>query len=430
MAKIKLDLPFVKSVKPTDKIEMYFDIAMPRFALRVFPSGNKSFVIKYRNKYGQQRLFTVGTFPTLTLEKARKKAHGLLEQVEHDQDPAEQKHGDKNTMTVSQLCDLYKERGFGDKKPSTVMNDISRIEHHIKPLIGNRPISTITYGMVEDMMQDIQKGHKIAISKKGDKLRSKIVIRGGREAATRTTQLLGAIFQFAVRRGLMDSNPAYGIKKPAGVVKDAHLTLADLRILGTVLNMPEIQAKYKTAVSAIKLLALTGCRRSEILTLKWEYVDFEHQTFHFPDTKTGKQDRPFGVAALRLLNHMDRDTNSEWVFPSTVDNSKHLTGLLRIFKSIQETKDQDQRQIFTKPDIGLHTLRHSFATIAHDELGYSDLTIAGLLGHQVIKNTTNRYTHLIDASQISAANKVSLLISAALENAEPAAKVIPFEKRA
>lgn len=428
MAKRKLDLPFVKSVQPTDKRETYFDTSLPCFALRVFPTGAKSFIIKYRNKYDQQRFHKIGSFPTMTLEKARERARELLQDIELGGDPAKQKQEDKDVLTVSELCELYLEKGLGEKKASTVMNDKSRIERHIKPLIGNEPIRTLTRGQVEDMMQDIAKGKKIATSIKGDKPRSKITIRGGRDAATRTTQLLGAILQFGVRRELLDKNPAYGIKKPKSNTRDIYLTLDDVRTLGRALNSSAVQTTYKAAADAIKLLLMTGCRKSEILSLRWEYIDFQNQVFRFPDTKTGKQNRPFGLGALNLLRELERNKKSDWVFPSTIDSTKHMTALLRTFKTIQETKDDSDNQIFTKQQVGLHTLRHSFSSIAHNELNYSKLTRSGLLGHRKGNDVTERYTHLPDESQIHAANRLSLLISSALNDTTHTGKIINISK--
>lgn len=428
MAVEKLNLTFVKSVEPTDKDSFYYDSAMPGFALRVYPTGTKKFYIKYRNKFGQQRLHKIGTFPTITLEKAKKRAGELLQDVELGGDPAKKKQEDKEVLTVSELCDLYLEKGIDNKKPSTIMNDRSRIERHIKPLIGNEPISTLTRGQIEDMMQDIAKGTKVAFSAKSDKPRGKIVIRGGREVASRTTQLLGAILQFGVRRGLVEKNNAHGIKKPKTNIRDVFLTLDDVKTLGRALNDLTVQTVYKTAADAIKLLLMTGCRKSEVLTLRWEYIDFTNQVFRFPDTKTGKQDRPFGIGALNLLRELESKKTSTWVFPSSVDNTKHLTGLLRIFQTIQKTCDENKKQIFTKHDVALHTLRHSFATIAHDELNFSELTIAGLLGHRVIRTTTSHYTHLPDKSQIQAADTISIRISDALNNAETKGKIFNISK--
>lgn len=429
MAKEKLTVPLVKQIEPTGKIELYFDSELPCFALRVFPSGFKSFVIKYRNENGQQRLFTVGSAKVLTLDQARKLAREHLQDVEHGGDPAKQKKADKEVLTVSELCDLYLQKGLGEKKPSTIMNDKSRIENHIKPLIGREIITNLKRSQVEDMMLDIANGKKIAVEKKGDKPRGKITIRGGRDAAARTTQLLGAILQFAVRRELIEKNPARDIRKAPAKRREEHLTTDDLRPLGIILNDPKINATNKTATDAIKLLLMTGCRKSELLTLKWKDIDFDRQTFHFQDTKTGKQDRAFGVAALNLLREQAGKKVSDWVFPSNIDPNKHMTGLLLVFKKLQQTKDDNGNQIFTKPNIGLHTLRHSFASIARNELNFDRLTIAGLMGHKLIRSATDIYIHTVDKVQIQAADTLSIHIASALNNTEHKAKVFNIAKK-
>lgn len=144
----KLTLPFVKTITPPAKKQVfYFDKSFPRFCLCVYPSGRKTFMVKYQNEYGKPRWLKVGTFPIMTLEDARSAASELLHRVDKDkEDPAKTKKDKKNAKTVAELCDWYLEEGVGHKKQSTIKIDRSRIERHIKPLIGDEPIESITRG--------------------------------------------------------------------------------------------------------------------------------------------------------------------------------------------------------------------------------------------------------------------------------------------
>ena len=413
----KLTLPFVKTITPPAKKQVfYFDKSFPRFCLCVYPSGRKTFMVKYQNEYGKPRWLKVGTFPIMTLEDARSAASELLHRVDKDkEDPAKTKKDKKNAKTVAELCDWYLEEGVGHKKQSTIKIDRSRIERHIKPLIGDEPIESITRGKIESMMFDIIKGDKISRCEKTSNLRGKSIVTGGKTAASRTIQLLGAIFKFAKNRDLIQNdNPAHGIRLPENNIKDTFLSLNDIATLGRVLNDPKNTAIYKIPINAIKLIALTGCRKSEITALRWEYVDFENQCFRFPDTKTGKQNRPFGIKAKDLLQEIQQSKTNEWVFPSTIGTT-HIDGLLRIFKRLQQSTDENGNIVFDKPDVDLHTLRHTFATIANDIHGFGELTIAGLLGHKLArKSVTHRYTHLVDKSLVHAADMVSTTIFNAL----------------
>ena len=134
------------------------------------------------------------------------------------------------------------------------------------------------------------------------------------------------------------------------------------------------------------------------------------QCFHFPDTKTGKQDRPFGLGARHLLDLLYKGQKEGFVFPSTVQKGYNRSAN-RVFEKVKNFKDE-QGSFIIRQDITLHALRHSFASLAAD-MGYSDFTIAGLLGHR-LGTITSRYTHAIDKSLISAADTVSLKIEQAL----------------
>ncbi|MGD9638750.1 MAG: tyrosine-type recombinase/integrase [Alphaproteobacteria bacterium] len=124
--------------------------------------------------------------------------------------------------------------------------------------------------------------------------------------------------------------------------------------------------------------------------------------------------------------HEGRHVKSEWVFPSS-DNVKHLVGLPRTFKSICSMQDVETSEPFLTKEITLHTLRHSFASVAAD-MGFTELTIAGLLGHS-LGGVTNRYSHNVDSSLINAADKISLRIENALNGKmEEENKIIEFKR--
>ena len=225
---------------------------------------------------------------------------------------------------MSELCDWCMAEGTAHKKASTLYVDKGRVERHIKLLLGNIPVKEITRGMVEKYMYDVIKGDKIRQRAKSANPRGVTNVKGGKYAAGRSVSLLGAIFEFARSHNLIETNPAHGIKKPADNKKDVFLTLHEMGILGEILRLPAWVATQKTAINAIKLLLLTGCRKDEILSLRWEYVDFAAQCFRFPDTKTGKQNRPFGLGALHLLQGLAKHKTSLWVFPASTGSGYYV----------------------------------------------------------------------------------------------------------
>jgi len=416
MPVVKLTLSFLKSIKPpVGRQVFYFDDSMPRFGVSVFPSGRKTFFIKYQNEYGKPRWLKIGTFPIMTLEKAREAAREELVKVDRHNDPAKEKRRKKNAKTISELCDLYLTDGVAHKKASTIASDRGRIETLIKPLIGDTPVESIAQADVIAMMNDIIKGDKIRKTEPSGKPRGVRRVAGGAGAASRTVQTLGAILTFAKTQGFIQYNPVQGIKRPKGKIRDIFFTRDELCNLGEILGMPEIQATSQNLCNIIMLFLMTGCRKSEILELDWQYIDFENQIFRFPDTKTGKQNRPFGVGALNLLQTLKNaagNPDSGWVFPSTTGTG-HTTNILRAFKQLCATRNPDTgHKILCKPDITIHSLRHTFASIGA-AMGYSEIVIAALLGHH-LGSVTNRYTHTVDQTLIAAANAISMEIYSAL----------------
>lgn len=422
----KLGLSFIKSLDVVTKNGVFWDNELKGFGLRI-QNNARSYVIKYRNKYGCQRWLTIGQAGKITPDEARKIAKDKLADIIKGEDPATDKQESRKALTVGELCDWYMKEGTSHKKTSTLEIDAGRIRNHIKPLLGNEAVKNVNRGMIEKMMFDIIKGDKIAQCKKSGKLRGKTQVKGGNTASSRTVQLLGAIFEFAKDHSIIGNNPAHGIKKPKANAKDVFLTIDEIKTLGKILEPPQWQTLHKQAVDAIKLLLLTGCRKNEILGLKWEYIDFDYQCFRFPDTKTGKQNRPFGLGALRLLQTLRiKHHQKGWVFPAKTGQD-HYMGLPKTFQDILATKDVNGQRILDKDGVTIHTLRHTFSSLGAD-MGFTEFTLAGLLGHH-LQGTTNRYSHAVDKSLVSAGDIISLKIEQALAGIdEQRAKVISIER--
>jgi integrase len=154
----------------------------------------------------------------------------------------------------------------------------------------------------------------------------------------------------------------------------------------------------------------------EALALPEKWLDERSGCIRFEDTKSGAQIRPIGADAFKAIKETPRQNG--WVFPASRGEG-HFIGL---------PKALDQVCIRAKLEgITVHVLRHSFAATAA-EMGYSELTIAGLLGHSV-PGVTARYAHVADAALVSAADKVSARIAAALDGKERG-KVVRLPRRA
>lgn len=398
---------FLSSIS-NEKDKTYFDSRLIGFGVRT-RGNSKSYILMYRTQGGKQRKLTIGKTDKITAEEARSIAKQKLAEVAQGKDPAKEKRAAKKAMTVSELCDWYLREGVTHKKQSTIRDDIGRIGNHIKPVLGRELVKDIKRGDIEHLLYCVRNGTNIP-GHKGEKRHGHFA-QGGDGVARRTLGLIGAIFEFAFSHGIVEFNPCRGIKRAPDHKRETFLKFDEIQRLGEILNRPESRVLYKHGVDVLRLLLLTGCRRNEIASLRWEYVDFDNQCFHFPDTKTGKQNRPFGKAAKELLESLHKGEKEGFVFPSSVGKG-YYRGTNRVFDSIRKIVDEEGKTIIKK-DIRIHDLRHTFATIAAD-MGYSDLVIGGLLGHSTGRTITSRYTHKIDKSLVQAADAVSSKIEKAL----------------
>lgn len=390
----------------------HWDNDLKGFGLRVRTSGAMTWVVMYRNRDNRLRKYTVGPVSSLTPEEARKEAKRMIGEVWRGGDPASEKAARRKAMTVSELADQYQEYARDRIKATTWRMNQSRIECHIKPLIGNRKAASLRIADVEALQRDIAAGRSVRVQKR--KGRGGIA-RGGKGVASRTITMLSAILEYARREEVVKENAARGVRKYATGKRTRFLSYDELAALGAAMDTACRYGENNVAIAAIKALALTGCRRQEILDLPWAWLDADRGCIRFEDTKTGAQVRPIGGAAIRLLLTQRKEERAVWVFPAN-GGTRGFVGAPRVFKRIC-----DEAKL---TDVTLHTLRHTFASVAAG-LGYSELTIAGLLGHRG-SSVTARYAHVPDRALRSAADHIAERIGQALNGEEVAPITLSF----
>jgi len=164
------------------------DGSLKGFGVRMKPSGVASYLVQYRNKEGRTRRLALGKVGTLAPDEARKLAGNTLSDVAKGRDPSADRHAIRGAMTVSELCDLYLVEAKARIKASTLAADISRIETHVKPLIGRFTVRSLTAADIERMKADI-------IAGKTAKPRRRVgrggVAAGGSGVAARTLGMTG-----------------------------------------------------------------------------------------------------------------------------------------------------------------------------------------------------------------------------------------------
>ena len=305
---VKLTKRTVDAAKAEAKDYFLWDDELPGFGLRVFASGKRSYLVQYRAGRRSRR-YTIGLHGIWTPETARQEAKVQLGRIAAGDNPAEERQLDHKAITIKELCALYVAdlnaglilgKGGRPKKSTTIVTDTGRIERHIIPLVGSWRVKDLTKADVNKLMKDIIAG-KTRVSVKTKKLRGRAVVRGGPGTATRTIGLLGGILTYAIDAGIIDSNPTHGLKKPKYAVRTRRLTEAEYRTLGNMLREAAKTEKYAMTVEIIRLIALTGCRRSEIIGLKWEEVDLGSSCLRLTDSKEGDSVRPIGLPVVECL---------------------------------------------------------------------------------------------------------------------------------
>jgi integrase len=402
----------IDALKPDRHRDIFlWDDKLRGFGVRMKPSGTKTFIIQYRNLEGQTRRCVIGQYGVLTVEQARGLAQKKLAAVIDGADPSAERHAIRQGLTVSALCEWYLTEAEAGRligrshrpiKASSLAGDRSRIELHIKPLIGNRVVSQLKLADIERLQGDIAAGRSARARKTG---------RGGQTAggvgvASRAISTLRSLLNHARRLGLIEVSPATGVRIMASQKMKRYLSAGDIRHLGRVMTQMEREGEHPTGLAAIRVMLLTGFRRMEVLAMHKEWVRPDDNLVRFPDTKSGPQMRVAGDAAMTCLEEQAGRTYSPYVFPADWGDG-HFIGVVRVLDRVCSRAGLNE--------VTPHTLRHSFASIAAAQ-GFSELTISGLLGHAP-RGVTQRYVHL-DTSLIIAADQAAAEIARLLDGGE------------
>ncbi|MBV8848064.1 MAG: integrase arm-type DNA-binding domain-containing protein, partial [Methylobacteriaceae bacterium] len=307
---MKLTKRAIDAIQPGEKRVPIWDDELPGFGIRVNRNGHSVYVLKYRAD-GRQGWFTIGKHGApWTPEQARKEALRLLGEVALGGDPARKRKEERTAITVAELCDQYLAEGVAHKKALTLKSDRGRVEHHIKPLLGNRRVASLTRADIEKLLSDVIRG-KTAAKVPGKNRAPGTLPKGGQGVGAQCVVLMGTLLSFAKARGIREDDPAHGVKKPAVRKLERFLTRDEIRRFATALKVECERAPYECA--AITLLLFTGCRRSEILTLKWRQVDFEREMLLLPDSKSGAKPVYLNAPAIDLLKQIPRVDGNPYV---------------------------------------------------------------------------------------------------------------------
>lgn len=374
MTTLKITMSLIDKTNPSTSDQFIWDCEISGFALKVAPSGRKTFIMKYVNQGGRQRKQTIGKYGNLTLEEARKKAKIWRGLIADGKDPAAAKDAKKASMTLNEYSKVYFAKA--KKKASTMDTDRRNYQNHLQGTLGHLPLPQID-------KNDVRSWY------------SRLEDRPG--AANRTLKLLAAMLNEAGRQELRDPthNPARSIERYPEVARDRFLTHEELIRLGAALDLVEKERiVHPSIIAAVRLALLTGARKSEILTLKWLQVDFDQSIVWLSDSKVGPREIPLSLAAIRLLQSLPRLEENPYVLPGRLAGA-HLTNPAKGFRKIMD--------LAGIKNFRFHDLRHTYAS--HAAMGgLTQPMIAKLLGHKQTR-TAERYMHF-DRAPILRANEI------------------------
>jgi integrase len=457
----RLSSAIADAAQPRDARYTIWDSELRGFGLRIEPTGAKTFVVKYRagdrGRNAPQRLMSLGRYPTAKVSDARKDARKKLGAVLNGQDPASDLAARRREMTVRQLVELYEEEGLvvqrgarigTPMKPLTAQYTMARLRHHVVPLLGSRRVSELNEGDIEAFARGVAKGKTANGTGVLDGPRRRIIVRGGEGAARKCVRDLSAVLAFALRRRIVRANPVAtaSVRKTDGrrvrflsgeeIGRLGHafedLGSNDQTAVGTDgkpqrpinhargLNkrgkpLPPLNPK---ALNMTRLWALTGCRRNEIASLRWDAVDVARGLLIFEDTKTGRSVRPLAAPAAALLQTLAEQRGaSPYVFPAERGDG-HFTGTKRIWPEVVK------RAVL--PGVSPQTLRHSLGAAAASS-GEGLLLVGAILGH-VNARSTQIYAHVDRDPARLAADRATAAFADALGQAVPSGDVVALRQ--
>lgn len=424
----KITKRIVDSAEPGEARFIVWDSQTKGFGLLVMPSGVKSYIFNYRSPEGRDRRLTIGQHGTLTCEQARKIAAEHKHSVVHGADPLGSRQEKRNALTVGDVIDAYlASEDFADKAEVTKSVDRGRIERHLRPLLGKRHAHLLTDADVRRAFAAIRDG-KTAVDVKTRK-RGRARVRGGPGAARMAIVLLSIIFNWAIRARLVKGeNPCKFVKLDAVGTREAILEdAADYGRLFAMLDRMERERRIRPpAADAIRLIALTGCRRGEAAGLRWRHVERGRILLPTREHKSGKRTgKPriiaLPAAAQAIIARQPAGGPDDFVFSPARGEGGAI--------ELTHVWDKVRAEAKLPADVTLHGLRHS--TASHMAMAGAEASqIMAALGHSQL-STVQRYIHFAKNAREALGEKAAAVALAgmAVADRKASAEVVKLKGR-
>lgn len=346
--------------------DFYRDTAIPGFALRVTSGGAKSFIVEKRVN-GRVKRITLGRYGNLTVEQARTEAMKILGKVATGGDPIAEKR-ERYARSVS-LNEVYRDylATRKDLKDSTI-HDYNRIMNGAFEDWLKKPIAEITKDMVERKHRELGKRSEARANNSMRVLRALI-----NHAMSKYEDAKGnpIILVNPVER-LSQTRAWYRVERRKNLIKPHQLK---------DWYEATLQLNQETTRDYLHFLLFTGLRRTEAAQLRWEYVNFEDQTFTIPDTKNSEPHTlPFSDFIELMLTRRYESRQGDFVFPSD-SRTGYIQDPRKAILKVSELSGVDFR---------LHDLRRTFITIAESR-NIPAYALKRLLNHKDKADVTSGY---------------------------------------
>ena len=370
----KINETFAKKAPLPEKgSKVHYDNLIAGFGLRATKAGAKAFVLNYHINRRERR-YTIGKFPAWSAAAAREKASDLRRLIDQGVDPLEERNERREAPIVADLWSEYEKVHLPTLSSRSQTDQRGMWRKYILPTLGPIAIRDLTSRQVDRLHATISDATPTR--------------------ANRVLEVLRKALNLAIRWGWIEKNPADGFRRNAEHPREKYLTKDEYeRVFIALEKMPN-----RKAANAIRLLILTGARRGEVLGLEWKDLDLDLGIWNRPPHKSKDRKRkriPLSNEALVLLRAMRETADGGFLFPTST--GRHLSDINRPWRWLRAETGM--------PDLRVHDLRHSFASILVSS-GETLETIGKLLGHSQ-HQTTMRYAHLMDDPLRNAADKVA-----------------------
>jgi integrase len=343
-----------------------WDPAMPGFGLRVRPTGYRAFVFTYRTLGGKVRRLTLGDPRVLTLDQARKAARDYAYQVSRDEDPAATRAAARKS-TLAAIYQLYKEARTPEFSPAHRIRVCSIFEIEILPRLGQKPITTITRSDVRELTDAKRASKKPAM-------------------ANNIHRVFSAFLTWChVDRDYIPANPLYGIPLPSRH-RSRDRVLKDHELAAIWRGCARLNNQWGPA---IRLLMLTGMRRTEVLGAAVQEIDLDRRTWTIPKERSKNRNKHtvyLSAQALDIIHDVLGQGRRwrEYLFQSAAPLRSRYQPIPSLGpKSVAATTASIRKlkKIVPIEDWCLHDLRRSFATHVA-ALGVAPHVISVMLNHR------------------------------------------------